>query len=630
MIDLENYPLLQKFATEMSGNHKYDSLGTESKQKEIFSIMRQRRMKSMILKGFPGVGKTQIIETLAKKTLDKGYIFLSIDLEKMGGQGNNMFGENIKGLIEETIELDKNSEYNIVLFIDEFHKVAMPGYEAGIDGFKTVLARGEIILIGATTYKEFGDYIEENGALYERLESIDIDEPPNEVVKKIVRDMWVKEIGDIEPVNDKLIKGIVESGKYLPAQANPRKSLKLLDRMIGIYDSQNVAMDETLLDRVVYNSTGINTKHRPNIDEIEKELKRNLKGQPDAIKVLVDSLHIAMAGLNPEEGPMGSFIFMGPTGVGKTLSAKIMARMLFENEKAMLRYDMSEYQGENATVRFQQKIADDIGRKPYSIVLCDEAEKASKEVLDLLLQITSDGRLENKYSRQVTFNNAYIILTTNIGSSVFEEGRRLNEDLSGDAYDTKAAGEVLQSENGINGFRPELVNRMTGIIPFNPLKPQTKKEIVELELEKIKKTLKEEQKLLLETSDRTITFLYKEGISSATTAGGGRDVVNRIRNHVLVNVSKVINKYIEKPDRHLLRIKLEPLGELVSETQKERISTAKLRPVEYDVLHNKERIEKYKGREHRNVNKAYDALDERVEISYELLDLKTNKDKSLI
>ncbi|MCG7340158.1 AAA family ATPase [Staphylococcus sp. ACRSN] len=623
MVNLDNYPLLKEYATEMAENFKYESLGVDGKMKEIYSVLNQRRMKSMIIIGEPGVGKTNVIETLAKHTQKEsdGFIFFSIDLDVMGGQGNNEFGKNIKGIVKEAIELDENSSSDVVLFIDEFHKVGMEGYEAGLDAFKTVLARGQIRLIGATTNEEYTIHVEKNQALTERLELVTIDELPDDIVKTILKDMWKKELGDIEPVNDKLIDKIVEYGKYMPSNSNPRKSIRLLDRMIGIYTTQNVAMNEALLDKVVYERSGVNTKMRPDIDKIEQELKDNIKGQDQAIKVLIDSLHVAMAGLNPPNAPMGSYIFMGPTGVGKTLTAKILAKGLFGSEEAMLRYDMSEYQGEGAVERWQKDASEDIGRKPYSIILCDEGEKSNRGVLDLLLQITSDGRLKNKYGRPVTFKNAYIIITTNIGFTVIEENRTLGTKVSDGAYDTEKAKKILQSEDGRNGFRPELVNRMNGIISFNPLEKDVRKQIVEKELKDFKQYLQSEEKIILEYGDRVIKYLYDEDISDATSAGGGRDINNRIRNYLYVSVAKVINKYLFDSDRKLCRVKVEPLGELVSERPDKRISTAELKVLEYDVINKDGRLEKYTGQFHENVKRSYDALDEKANVSYEIINV---------
>lgn len=621
MTSFEEYPSLSLYAQDMSENHKYDSIGTEDKQKEILSILNQERMKNVLLRGFAGVGKTQVVETLANKVENSNYKFISIDLDTMGANGNNEFGSNIKALLKEIIEFQNKTEKEIVLFIDEIHKIGLEGFTAGLDSFKTAIARGQVRLIGATTFEEIG-HIESNAAMIDRMEYVTIDEPPKEVVEIILEDFWVKAFGDDEPVNKKIIKKIVEYGRYSPSKANPRKSIKLLDNMIGRYRTESVTINEALLDKIVYDSTGINTKIRPDINEIEAELKRRIKGQPLAIDVLIDSLNVALAGLTPKHTPMGSYIFMGPTGVGKTETSIVMAEQLYDTADSLIRFDMSEYQGTDASIRFQHDVTDRVGKKPYSLLLFDEGEKASREVLDLFLQITSAGRLENKFKRQVTFENTYIIITTNIGFKVFEESRKLGEKIGNGKYEVAESKDILISEDGMNGFRPELVNRMTGIINFTPLESETKKEIVEVELEKFKKYLKEERRLILEYSERTVTFLYKEGVKNTTSSGGGRDIINRIRNYLYVAIAKVINKYQFDSDYDLIKVKVEPLGKLVKEKNDEKISDAILAVIEYEVIMPDYNIKVYKGFNHHDPHQSYSALDEQADISYRKLHSK--------
>lgn len=616
MTSFEGYPSMSKFAKDMSENHKYDSIGTEDKQTEILSILNQERMKNVLLRGFAGVGKTQVIETLANKVKDMNFLFISVDLETMAANGNNEFGSNIKSLLSEIIEYQNKTNKEVVLFVDEVHKIGMEGYTAGLDSFKTAIARGQVRLVGATTFEEIG-HIESNAAMIDRMEYVTIDEPPNEVVEIILEDMWIKVFGESEPVNKEIIRKIIEYGRFQPSKANPRKSIKLLDKMIGMYRTQGVTINEPLLDKIVYDSTGINTKIRPDINKIENELRRRIKGQPMAIEVLLDSLNVAIAGLTPPHTPMGSYIFMGPTGVGKTETALVMAEQLYDSRESLLRFDMSEYQGTDASIRFQHDVTDRVGNKPYSLILFDEAEKASRDVLDLFLQIISAGRLENKYKRQVTFENTYIVLTSNIGFSVFEESRKLGENIGKGKYKIDESKEILISEDGINGFRPELVNRMTGIINFTALESETKKEIVELEIENFKKYLKEEKKLILETSERTVEFLYKDGVKNTTSSGGGRDIINRIRNYLYVAIAKVINKYQFDPNYDLIKVKVEPLGSLVSEKGDERISDAELDVLKYEVLMPDYNIKVYEGYRHNDIHKSYSALDDKnATISY--------------
>ena len=200
-----------------------------------------------------------------------------------------------------------------------------------------------------------------------------------------------------------------------------------------------------------------------------------------------------------------------------------------------------------------------------------------------------------------------------------EESRKLGEKIGRGKYEIDESKDILISEDGVNGFRPELVNRMTGIVNFTPLESQTKKEIVEVELEKFKNYLKEEKRLILEYSERTVTFLYKEGVKNATSSGGGRDIINRIRNYLYVAVAKVVNKYQFDSDYDLIKVKVEPLGKLVKEKGDEKISDAILEVLEYEVIMPDYNIKVYKGLYDPDPHRSYSALDEQAEITYRKL-----------
>lgn len=624
MVDIKNFPLIERFATEMDEDYKYDALGREDKVIEIKAILNQPRMNSLIVRGLPGTGKTQVIETLAKRERGIMKIF-AVDLDVMGSKGNNAFAENVSELVNEIIEYDKQSEEIVTIFIDEFHKIGKEGYEAGLEAFKPPLARGDIRLIGATTDEEYTQYIEKDEAFKERMEIVNMNELPKSIIEQILVDMWKKVFEDNEPVNIDLIRKILDYGKYVPSEAEPRKSIRVLNRMMGYYFTTNVAMDEALLDEIIYKSTGINTKMRPDIENIANNLKRNVKGQDEAINTLVDSLHISMAGLNPPDAPMGSFMFLGPTGVGKTELAKSLAIELFGSEQEMIRFDMSEFNGDNASKKWSDSAADKINRKPYSIVLCDEAEKASSDVLDMLLQVTSDGRLSNRYGRQVTFKNAYIILTTNVGHKSFEEARKSGQKLTDKP---RRVSEILQGGGNGNGFRPELVNRMNALIAFNPLESKDRNNIVRKQLKNFKDILAT-RNIVFESTKRVRTFLYKEGISDSTSAGGGRDINKRITDNLYVCVSKLLNQYRDDDHRHIHRIKVEALGRLVEEDIGGRVSSAKLGVIEYDVINDNGTLEMYRG--HNDINNsenAYDARSENADISYRQVSLSDDFSKN--
>lgn len=613
---MNKFPLMERFATEMTKNYKYEALGREDKIIEITAILNQPRMNSLIIRGLAGTGKTQVVETLANRNRGKMKIF-EIDLDGMGNKGNNVFADNITGLVKEIMQYDKQTEQHVAIFIDEFHKIGKQGYEAGLEAFKPPLARGDISLIGATTDEEYTAFIEKDEAFKERMEIVNMPELPRSIIKQALIDMWKKTLDEKEPVNEELIDKIIDYGKYVPSEAEPRKSIRTLNRMIGFYNTTNVMLDEVLLDEIIFKSTGINTKFRPDIENVEKFLGERVKGQEHAIKTLSDALHVSMAGLNSPDAPMGSFMFLGPTGVGKTEMAKSLAELLFGSEDEMIRFDMSEFKGEGSNEKFRIIAADKINRKPFSVVLCDEAEKASKDVLDLLLQITSDGRLENRYGRPVTFKNAYIILTTNVGHKSFEEARKEGQDLSNKP---QRVNQILQREG--EGFRPELINRMNGLVPFNPLKSENRNEIVVKRLKEFRSHLAD-QGIEFTNTKRVRSFLFKEGISDSTSAGGGRDINRRVAKHLYVCVAKLLNRYMYDEHRQVRRIQVDVFGELVEEAQK-RKSTAKLGIIAYDVINDNGTVEMYRGHNDLNVENTYDAQSIHADISYRPVSVEDN------
>lgn len=550
----EQFEHINLFTQRMGNNNKTKTIGRDEEKETLDANLFNPLMNGILFLGLPGTGKTQIVEDWASKRYDEIETY-EVDLTLLGGKGANKFAERIKNLTSEIIEYNKQCEKDVVIFIDEFHILGKDTYSAGLESLKPPLARGEITLIAATTDEEYQKYIAGNEALVERLQRIDIRELPYQYVVDIVSNMWERELTE-EPVNNQLVRKIVEYGKYLPAQAQPRKSLKILGEMIGWYRTKNVRMSENLLDKRIYATTGVNPKWRVDINKLIDTLKNNIKGQEYAISILEGSLHVAVSGLNDPDRPMGNFFFTGPTGVGKTLMAKKMAEGLFGTEKSLLRYDMSEYQTPESVNVFSEKLAMDVEKKPFSIILFDEVEKAHRGVMDLMLQITDDGRLSNQYGRQVTFRNAYLIFTTNVGHKTMQESFEQKEQLS----DNKnLVSKMLQRD-----FRPELVNRMDALIPFNPLTREVRETIVAQHLSKFKEYMKKEKGIISNFSKRVSLYLSLEEVSEDTTSGGGRDINRRIKDTLYVSVAKYINQYEREG---LVELFIDVYGEMAVENK---------------------------------------------------------------
>lgn len=571
--------MLEKYGRKM-GDIKYDAIDREDIIEILDANVRRPFLKNICLIAEPGMGKTHIVEYWAKLNKER-YTTYEINIEAMGGEGENVFAKRVKELVAEVEEINKQEDTFVVLFIDEFHELAFSGYATALESLKPSMQKGIIRLIGATTTEEFTQYIQSNAALIDRVEMLPLPPLSRSAILKILENMWEKELHE-ETVNYDLLNTIIDYGKYRPAQSQPRKAIKMLDDLVGWYRSKDIVLNEALLDKRIYETIGVDPKFRVDIDQIEKSMRGRVFGQDLAIDTLVDSLNVSVAGLNDPTRPE-SYFFLGPTGVGKTEIAKAMGEGLFGDEVFLDRYDMSEYQTEADVEKFVHKVSDSVGKNPFGIRLFDEIEKAHRGVMDLFLQILDDGRLQDRYGRQVYFNNCYIIFTTNIGHEQFERARRTSTDMSKNI--DLAQGMLQRSDS----FRPELVNRMNGIIPFNELDSKTRDMIAEKRLEDLKNKLESERHIVFDYDAQVIHFITKEVSNEDTKSGGGRDINKKVVKHVSVPVAKLINQY-----RHqLLEVKICIMGRTRMGEKQNNVSEARIA------------IEKFKIKDHEGNTHTY-------------------------
>lgn len=561
-------PLLDMYAEEMGTDLSYDVIGRKNELKSLDANMQRPRMNSILLLAPAGAGKTAIVESWARHRVNEIQTF-NVDLVSMGAQGENEFAARIKALVEEVIKLNEQSSRQMCLFIDEVHMLGMPNYAVGLESLKPAMARGAIKLIGATTDEEYVQHIQGNQALDQRFQRFNISEPSNKIVFKILKDMWMKEIPNIK-FNPDLANTIIEYGRFFPADSQPRKSIRMLDDMIGWHRSQGIPVNERLLDNRIYETAGVNPKWKVNIDSLMDAIKARVKGQPYAVQQIEGSLNIAVAGLSDPKRPMGTFMFTGTTGVGKTELAKAMAQGLFGSEDHLIRFDMSEFKTKESVDLFRYSLSDKINKKPYSVVLLDEIEKADPNVVDLLLQITDDGRLSNRFNRQVTFKNAYIILTTNVGHETyreaFEQGKSLTKLLN-------LVQSTLEKK-----FRPEMLGRIDAIVPFNPLTKSVRAEIAKTRLTEFGQRLASEFNIQFRITDRVRNFIAHENVNRSTSSGGGRDLNRRIKKTLYVPVAELMNR-----EPNVAELQLDVYGDMIIENKQRRISNAWLGVSEYFV-----------------------------------------------
>ncbi|HGO2647828.1 TPA: AAA family ATPase [Staphylococcus aureus] len=588
------HSMLNIYGRKMGGDVKYDALDRENVISIIDAAMGRPILKNICLIADPGMGKTHIVEYWAKLRSDSIDTY-ELDIGSMGSEGQNMFVKRLTDLVLEVEEINKLNDDTIVLFIDELHVLGRNEYSMALEILKPPMQKGIIRLIGATTKEEYTKYIESNAALIDRFEMYVLGPLSNESIFKILENIWNKELPDYEPVNEHLLNKIIEYGKYKPSQSQPRKAIKMLDDLIGWYRAEDVVLNEALLDRRIYETLGVDPKFRVDINQIEKTMRDRVFGQDLAITTLVDSLNVSVAGLNDPTRPE-SYIFLGPTGVGKTEIAKAMGQGLFGDEVYLDRYDMSEYQTEADVEKFIYKVSDSVGKNAFGVRLFDEIEKAHRGVMDLFLQILDDGRLEDRYGRQVYFSNCYIIFTTNIGHEAFERARRTSTDMTNNV---DLAQDMLQRADA---FRPELVNRMNGVIPFNDLDRNTRDLIAQKRLEELKTKLKAEKNIDFDYDEMVIRFITREVSDEKTTAGGGRDINKKVVKHIAVPVSKLLNRYKEK----LVSIEICIMGKLRMGEKQNNISEARIAIKKFEIKDDDGNTHIYSG----DVSEEIEAIDD--------------------
>lgn len=471
------------------------------RNEELMALQRSLLRKTKnnpILTGDAGVGKTAIVEGFAVK-ITQGEVperlrsakILALDIVSL------MEGAGASGL-KEAMNIATSSN-DIILFIDEIH--ALPNGAADI--LKPFLARGELRLIGATTAEEFSRFIESDKAFARRLQRIEVpelSEADTLVVLKNIKSAYERHHGI--PIGEDALKAAVElSQRYLSNRRQPDKSIDLMDeaaakvRMAG----QTGPVNEDDIRVVLSKKTGIpvdrmKEDEKVKLQRMEDELQKRVIGQDKAIKAVCDAIRRSRAGFSNEHRPIGSFLFLGPTGVGKTELAKALAEFLFNDESMMTRIDMSEYQEGHSVSRLigappgyvgyntGGQLTEAVSRKPYSIILLDEIEKAHPAVFQLFLQVLDDGRLTDGRGRTVDFRNTIIILTSNLASR-----------------------DLLLNKNGINfggnnddamkrilvnrAFSPEFLNRLDAIVQFNALDKQILHDIARKMLSELSENL---------------------------------------------------------------------------------------------------------------------------------------------
>ncbi len=614
------YKHLDNFCISLTERAKSGALdrivGRESEIERVIQILNRRQKNNPCLIGEPGVGKTAIAEGLAIKTAEgdvpeklRGKEIYLLDLTSLvaGTQFRGQFESRMKGLID-----DIKKKGNVILVIDEVHNLVGAGDAEGsmnaANILKPALSRGEIQVIGATTFTEYRKHIEKDSALERRFQTVTVSEPSIDEAVEIIRGIahYYEEYHGVK-ITDKIARlAVILSERYITDRFLPDKAIDLIDeacsdlnltsalicerneirRKLSEIEAEREALSAEPADsaferfanlksdecRLLERLSEIDSTPTPELSiehlakvielwtkipassiretefkrlsELEARLKERIIGQDEAVAAVAAAIKRNRVGISPKRKPV-SFLFTGSTGVGKTELVKCLAADLFNTPESLIRLDMSEFMEKHAVSKLigappgyvgydeAGQLTEKIRRKPYSVVLFDEIEKAHPDVLNILLQVLDDGRITDAQGREVNFENVVIVMTSNAGS----------QSGSGTVGFSHTASEQNRERTmkALSDFlRPEFINRIDEIVAFNPLSRDNFKAIAKIMLSDLSASLSEKQ-ISLNFDDSLIDYLAEKSFSQKYGARNLRRVIQKELEDVIANL--IIENY---------------------------------------------------------------------------------------
>ena len=594
-VDLEDGQLtgeaakaLRAFTTNLNDEvqkEKVDPVIGRSEELESIALALGRRSKNNVLMvGDPGVGKTAIAEGLAWNIVNnnvpeflKEYEVYNLDI------GSMLAGSKYRGDFEERFKLvlaGLRGKGKTIMFIDEAHMISGAGAGGGNSAndlanmLKPALAKGNIKVVASTTWEEYRKYFEKDRALMRRFQRVVVDEPSPEVTKDILQGIkkYYEDYHSTRITDDAIDEAIKLSVKYQSDKKLPDKAIDLIDVACSRFNLNNVKTRKRLvtatgiqyeLSKIVkIDAEQIAQKETLNLKNLEKNLKGVVYGQDEAIENIVDKILVAQAGLKPDDKPIGSFVFMGPTGTGKTETAKQLASAL---SVELVRFDMSEYQEKHSVAKLIGSPPGYVGHEdtsgilieklqehPNCVLLLDEVEKAHPDVSQILLQVMDNGKVTSSNGKEADARNCILILTTNLGA-VEAEKNNIGFDSPEKEYEDEEMNKY---------FKPEFRNRLDATITFSKLGKEVMLKIVGKFLVELKQMIVDKN-VTMEISDEALDWLVDKGFNKKM---GARPL------------QRLIDKEIKRPlSRELLFGKLVKGGKVKVEVVKDelKVTTAK-------------------------------------------------------
>lgn len=650
----EATPTLNQYSrdlTMLAKEQKLDPVvSRENEIQRMIQILSRRSKNNPCLIGEPGVGKTAIVEGLARRIVAdtvpdsmKGKRVVVLDLASMvaGSKYRGEFEERIKRVIKEVV-----ADGNVILFLDEIHTIiGAGGAEGALDAsniLKPSLARGELQIIGATTINEYRKHIEKDPALERRFQPVVVEEPEEAEAVEIlkgVRENYEKHHG-VEITDEALEAAVKMSARYINDRFLPDKAIDLIDEAAAKLKLSNVkpvsgleeleqqieqlneqeeealcledfetaselkkekeelegkllklkkkqdrsrkvpAVTEAEIAEIVAMWTKIPVKkiaeeETAKLKRLEKTLHGRVVGQEEAVKAISKAIKRGRVGLKDPNRPIGSFLFLGPTGVGKTELSKALAEAVFGSEDAIIRVDMSEYMEKHSVskmigsppgyVGYEEggQLSEKIRRNPYSVVLFDEIEKAHPDVFNILLQVLDDGHITDAQGRKISFKNTIIIMTSNAGAQAIISPKKLGFAAVDDEkvnYENMKQN-VMEEVKRI--FKPEFINRIDEIIVFHALNKEHMKEIVTLLSKKLVNRCKEQMNIELNIRDNVKKFIVEKGSDDKF---GARPLRRAVQTYIEdAMAEEVLNGNIKNGDNVVVSMKGTEIKFLIKE-----------------------------------------------------------------
>ena len=548
--------------TQLARQGKLEPLiGRSTEIEDIVNVLAKRFKSNVLMVGDPGVGKTAIAEGIAQKIVNDevpeflhNHEVFSLEIGALlaGSKYRGDFEEKVKQVIDAL-----NTKKKAILFIDEAH--TMHGSGGSSNGgsvdfanmIKPAITKGTLKVIASTTWEEFYESFEKDRALMRRFYKIAVDEPSNETTQRILKGLSTRlnDFHDVNITEEAIVSAVENAARYIHDRKNPDKSIDLLDAACAkqrVAGNKGAQITKDLVHEQVERYTGVpadklNGDNFARINDLEVNIKGKLYGQDETVEQVLERVYVSFAGIGNDSKPTASFIFLGPTGTGKTELAKLLSKNL---DMPLLKYDMSEYSEKHSVssligpppgyVGFGDsqvgggRLISDLSKNPHSILLFDEVEKAHPDIFNIFLQMLDEGRITGSNGKEVNCKNTIIIMTSNLGSS---DSERNNIGFG-------SQEKVGEDDKAIKDFfKPEFRNRVDLICKFKKLDMLAIKKIVVKFTEELKRTLLDKHNISLNLSEPVIEYLAKNGYDSKM---GARPLARKIDELIRVPLSKKI------------------------------------------------------------------------------------------